>query len=300
MEEVLIEKKMKWAVLRYFSCSETMLTLLNCANGIEVKEIEEASDPLCAGICAELDAACGIFWGCSLAAGIKAQNSFTNTEAAIDATLLATTRIIEMYTSEELPLNCTDIIKMKEWGMIKYMLKGNLPVCQKNIAKWAPRFKKQIDTTLNEYNEQDAPQKQRNCACEAMQRISKAIGLEVEPYDVIVAGFAGGLGLSGNACGALASAIFTLCLQYFRNRNKPKHSMIRSMLQGFSIGDAWMNPSRNLLKEFKDRFGSKFCKGITKRSFSSNAELSDYLGEGHCDVVVNSLVDSAVRSTPHD
>jgi len=39
MEEVLIEKKMKWAVLRYFSCSETMLTLLNRANGIEVKEI---------------------------------------------------------------------------------------------------------------------------------------------------------------------------------------------------------------------------------------------------------------------
>jgi hypothetical protein len=72
METVLTEKTMKNALLRYFSCSETTLTLLNQMAGTPWKEVEEAADPLCGGILAEMDAACGVLWGAALAAGVRA------------------------------------------------------------------------------------------------------------------------------------------------------------------------------------------------------------------------------------
>lgn len=295
METVLTEKKMKWALYRYSSCSEAMLTLLNQMAGTEWKEVEEASDPLQGGILCDLDAACGILWGAGLAAGVRAQKKISDHIIARNAALYATQKMIHAYYQQEGRVNCTDIINMEKWNFSIYMLKGNSFRCHNNIARWALRFSEVINSSLAESSEDLTSQTQQNCACDAMEKVGQAIGLDVSPYATIPAGLAGGLGLSGNACGALASAIFTQCLKYFISRNKPRHSMIRSLLQGYSIGTPWMNPSRKLNEEFKHQFGTRACRDITKKVFSKSSDLSAFLKEGGCSNVIDSLTKLAVK-----
>ncbi|TFG83535.1 MAG: hypothetical protein E4H20_05285 [Spirochaetales bacterium] len=54
---------------------------------------------------------------------------------------------------------------------------------------------------------------------------TEILQLDFEDADIAIAGLAGGLGLSGNVCAALASTIVAILLKYFRDRNRPKHSM---------------------------------------------------------------------------
>jgi hypothetical protein len=68
MENVLDQGSVTHEMLRRFSCSEAMLTVLNAAAGLGCKELVEASDPLCAGLLAEMDGACGALYGATLAA----------------------------------------------------------------------------------------------------------------------------------------------------------------------------------------------------------------------------------------
>ena len=297
MKEVFFEKNVKKTFLHRFSCSETMLTLLDRAFGTEEKEIEEASDPLCGGICLELDAACGILWGASLAAGIQAQRRLATPAAARNAALTAAKSIVDSFVEEGNPEDCREIINMEKWGMMRYMTNGKTSLCLSNMVRQAPRFKEIIDSVVEEHGKQKKHEEFRNCATEAMEKVSKAIDLQQCDYPHISAGFAGGLGLSGNACGALASAIFTVNLQYFLQRNKPKHSMLRSMMQGFRIGDGWIDPSRKIVNDFREHFGTKSCVCVTNREFANPRELSEYLEQGNCSDVIDFLAQSAARHT---
>ena len=64
---------------------------------------------------------------------------------------------------------------------------------------------------------------------------AEILGLKEYNDPAIVAGFAGGVGLSGNVCGALAATLYALAVKYFVDRNKPKHGMLRSNMQGIKI-----------------------------------------------------------------
>jgi len=295
MEKEISKSKMKMALFRHFSCSETMLTLLDRMGGTEWQEVEEASDPLCAGILFDLDAACGILWGGSLSAGIMAQRSFLDPIAAKNAALRATRKLFDEYNQQEDRVNCGERINMRKWNFLLYMLKGNSFRCQNNIAGWAPRFREIIDSSMRESVEDRPSDNQQNCACMAMDKVGQAIGLDTTQYAAVPAGLAGGLGLSGSTCGALAAAIFTQCLKYFHSRTKSRHGMVRSILQGFYFGIPWLNPSMNLNEEFKQKLGTKSCKGITNKVFSNNAELSDFLRDGGCSGVIDRLAELAVK-----
>jgi hypothetical protein len=97
MKNVFAPASVTREMLRRFSCSETTLTILDAAAGLGWKELEEASDPLCAGLVAEMDGACGVLWGTALAAGVRARARIPDADSAQEATLAAARGAVAAY-----------------------------------------------------------------------------------------------------------------------------------------------------------------------------------------------------------
>lgn len=293
MQNVFAPAPVTREMLRRFSCSETTLTILNAAASLGWKELEEAADPLCAGLVAEMDGACGLLWGASLAAGVRARALIPDPAGVREATLAASIGLVEAYRRAGHPFDCAQITGLNTWNFARYMLKGNIRVCSRLISGMAPEFHAIIDRTIDVHRARGPAGRCRNCAVEAYDRVCRAIDLAADGTGAVAAGFAGGLGLSGNACGALAAAILAVSMKYFTERNRPKHSMIRSDLQGLFLGVGWMRPSMEIARRFRAGFPGKTCRSIAGRAFASADELAAHLDSGRCERVLEAVAAAA-------
>jgi hypothetical protein len=119
---------------------------------------------------------------------------------------------------------------------------------------------------------------------------SIAFGLDKEFYPikkarrfleevVMVAGFAGGLGLSGNGCGALSAAMWMNTLTRIR-ANKYKSSL--------------SDPeSEKILKAFHEVTGYEMeCSKICGQRFKTIDEHTEFIKSGGCDKLIQILADS--------
>jgi hypothetical protein len=93
---------------------------------------------------------------------------------------------------------------------------------------------------------------------------------------VMVAGFAGGLGLSGNACGALGAAIWLNTLAWCRKN--PGQS-------GYS------NPkAEEILNTFLSATDSEIlCRNLAGLRFNSIADHTEYINNGGCEKLMGIL-----------
>jgi hypothetical protein len=96
---------------------------------------------------------------------------------------------------------------------------------------------------------------------------------------IMVAGFAGGLGLSGNACGALSTAIWLKSLEWVKEH--PGKS-------------AYKNPkAKAVLKKFYEITDSEIlCHKISGKQFNSITEHSDFIKKGGCENLIDQLSES--------
>jgi len=93
---------------------------------------------------------------------------------------------------------------------------------------------------------------------------------------VMVAGLAGGIGLSGQACGALGAAIWLSSLDWCKKH--PGKS-------GYSN-----SKSKEILKAFKDTSGSEFlCHKICGQYFKTIKEHTEFVENGGCKKLINVL-----------
>ncbi|MGD2033608.1 MAG: C-GCAxxG-C-C family protein [Bacteroidales bacterium] len=94
----------------------------------------------------------------------------------------------------------------------------------------------------------------------------------------MVAGFAGGLGLSGNACGALSAAIWMKLLAWCR-----KHP-------GKSPPYFNNREAKKTMNAFYQATDSKIlCHEICGQCFSSLNDHSDFIKNGGCAELINAL-----------
>jgi hypothetical protein len=120
-------------------------------------------------------------------------------------------------------------------------------------------------------NQNNIPVDAINCASEVVRRIG---GTEEEM--AMVAGFAGGMGLSGNGCGALSAAIWYRSLEWVRQN--PEKSAFNN------------KEAKAILKSFlKETQGKMVCSQICGRDFKSIEEHSDYLKIGGCQKILYAL-----------
>lgn len=213
---------------------------------------------------------CGMLWGASLGSGAEAYRRYGNNSTAFAVSTEATTRLVDSYKARSKTTNCREVTGCNPstpLGLFRYLILGKTVSCMNLGVKWAPEALEAVKPVLDSRPESGEC---RSCASEAARRMG-ATDEEV----VMVSGFAGGLGLSGNLCGALAAVVWMKSLQRIR--------------EGKSIVS--VPEAKSTLKRFRQHTGGELrCRLICGRSFASLKEHSDFLADGGCSDILNLLI----------
>jgi hypothetical protein len=233
---------------------------------------EEASAPLAGGI-AQHGFQCGMLWGATLAAGAEAYRRHGPGPQAESAAILAAQKIVESFQARTNAINCTDVTEV-DWkensGVVKFMLKGGPIACFRLAAEYAPEAFEAINSALDE-EPVEVPSPPVSCAAILAQKMG-----ESDLQTVMAAGFAGGIGFSGEACGALAAAI------WIRTMNSSKDGSAKLDLQSPDALDAIDNFVESSDYEFE-------CSTIVGRKFENIGDHADYIRAGGCSDILDAL-----------
>ncbi|MFH1198392.1 MAG: C-GCAxxG-C-C family (seleno)protein [bacterium] len=264
------------------TCSHTFFFLLNREFGYPKENEELASDPLAGGL-SNQGYQCGMLWGASLAVGAESFRRHDNRSKAIATAITATQQILKSFVQKTNTANCreitgcnlTSIFGMMKLG-IKIIVKGmENSQCFNLAADWTSGAIQSAKTGLSQ-QQTDLSQTVMSCACE----VAKKMGANEEEM-VMVAGFAGGYGLSGNACGALAAAIWMNTLNWCK-QNPGK------------TPPYFKNPhTKKTMEAFCNETNSNFlCNKITGQTFKTIDDHSEFIKNGGCDKLINVLAQS--------
>ena len=120
-------------------------------------------------------------------------------------------------------------------------------------------------------DQSNIPENNINCASDVVRRLG---GTEEEK--AMVAGFAGGMALSGNGCGALGATIWKKSLEWVKQN--PGKSAFNN------------KASKSLLKPFlKETKGELVCSQICGRTFGTLQDHSEFLKNGGCSKLIETL-----------
>jgi hypothetical protein len=270
-------KKIFW---KCGTCSQTFHYILNREFGYPKEAEGFALDPLAGGLM--LGHQCGMLWGSSLAVGAESFRRYSDHNQATAQAITATQYLMESFSKRTKSVKCRDIVgfdftdKVNEMKFILNSLPGGFTnmVCMNLAEKWAPEAIQSAREGLS-YEQTDIPELPLSCASE----VAKKMGASDEEK-IMVAGFAGGMGLSGNACGALGAAIWMNSLAWCKKH--PGKS-------GYS------NPNtKEILKAFNNETGSEFlCQKISGQCFKTLRDHTEFVKNGGCDKLINLLAHSS-------
>ena len=155
--------------------------------------------------------------------------------------------------------------------MIMYFLiKGGTIRCFSMAAKFAQIAFNEINTVLSE-KKIKVPSPPVSCAAMLAQKMGAS-----DMHTVMAAGLAGGIGLSGGACGALGAAIWI--------------NGMNSIKEGASNKIINSKPSDTIDRFIKSAADFKFeCSEIVGRKFENISDHAAYLRDGGCSEIVEVL-----------
>ena len=259
------------------TCSRTFAYLLDKEFGNLQDNYELATDPLAGGIMRK-GQQCGMLWGSALAIGAEAYTRTKDINKAMNLALSATQRMMDSFTNKTQTVNCREITGCNMdsfFGMSKYMLKVMLKGMENskcfNLAEdWAPDA---IQSAKEGLNNNDFEQHSNFINCASL--VAENLGATAKEK-VMVSGFAGGMGLRGHGCGALAAAIWMNSLAWAEDN--PGKSAFNNSL------------AKNTLKRFYKETNSKIlCSKICGRKFASVKNHSKFIKEGGCKSIIKTL-----------
>lgn len=270
-------KKIFW---KCGTCSQTFHYILNREFGYPKEAEGLALDPLAGGLM--LGHQCGMLWGSSLAVGAESFRRYSDHNKATAKAITATQHLMESFSKRTKSVKCRDIVgfdfsdKINEMKFILNSLPGGFTnmVCMNLAEKWAPEAIQSAKEGLS-HEQTDIPELPLSCASEVAKKMGGS-----DEEKIMVAGFAGGMGLSGNACGALGAAIWMNSLAWCRKH--PGKS-------GYS------NPNtKEILKTFNNETGSEFiCQKISGQSFKTIGDHTNFVKNGGCDKLIKMLAHSS-------
>ncbi|MBU3914093.1 C-GCAxxG-C-C family protein [bacterium] len=249
------------------ACSSTLFYILNREFGYQ-KEMEvRAAEPLAGGI-QRKGHQCGFLWGASLAVGAESFRRHDDLDQAIGAATTTTQQLMDSFGKTANSINCrgiTDCDLTNVFGLMKLIL-FKRETCFNLAEEWAP---KAIQTATDglAYNQATIPQSCMSCASEVVRKMGAS-----DEEMAMVAGFAGGLGLSGRACGALSAAIWMKNLAWQKKQTESEPD------------------TTDMLKAFDEVTGSRvLCNKITGQTFNTADDHTDYVRNGGCKTLINVL-----------
>lgn len=260
--------------MRGRACSDTLLHVLNCAYDRPLAEEERAAQTLAGGIM-QHGYQCGMIWGATMAAGAEAHRRLGDGPQAEALAVAAAARLLSTFRAQNGAVDCFDITEIDDdsttLDLVTYfLLKGGVVRCFAGAGRYAAAAKEAIDAALAA-PPVDVPPAPVSCAALLARRMG-ASGL----HAVMVAGFAGGIGLGGGGCGALAAAVWMTGLK---------------ALQGGAARFDFESPQgRAIVDRFLACTGGKFeCAEICGRSFASVEEHAAALRGGGCAPLLEAL-----------
>jgi hypothetical protein len=189
----------------------------------------------------------------------------------------ATKQLMESFEKRTKCIECEDFTKTdfkNKWSFAKYMFSGKFLSCYNLAEEWAPEAIKAAHEGLSP-DQTDLPEQSISCASELVKKMG---GSEEEM--AMVAGFAGGLGLNGSGCGALAAAIWKTILELVKKDNWKS-----------SLSDP---DSERIIKKFYDETDYKMeCHKICGKRFNTIDEHTEFIKNGGCEKLINVLADNS-------
>jgi len=219
---------------------------------------------------------CGMLWGAALAAGAQAYRLFGPGPQAETEAIIAAQRLVESFRADtNNEINCLEITDINLQGntqvrdVLKFLFKGGPIGCFRMAARYAPVAFSEINAALSKESiEETSPP----VSCSAM--LAQKMGVS-EMHTVMAAGFAGGIGLSGGACGALGAAI------WITGMNRPEEPV------GFNVMDSWAG---DMIERFLKSADYEFeCSEIVGRKFENIGDHAGYLRDGGCSEIIEAL-----------
>ena len=253
------------------TCSRTFFYLLNREFGANMEDEERASDLLAGGIMKK-GYQCGMLWGASLAVGAEAYKVCTHRSQAVAVSIEATKLLMESFETQENTTQCREITKCdfeSKLSFAKYMISGRFLHCFQLAEDWAPNAVLKAKDAIK-HKPHDF-QFATSCATELAQKMGAT-----EKEMVMVAGFAGGMGLSGSACGALSAALWMNALKWCRQHKA-----------GSSIEDPKAKELMRAFEVFSD--GRILCRDISDTESDSINDHTQYVKSGGCAELIEEL-----------
>ena len=270
------------------ACSEASVTTQLDAFEIKEPTYEQALHPFSGGFM-HLGHACGLLTGAAVAAGFLAQRRFSDDETRSAAALYAAIQLAKAYPELAESANCREITEVPLTnlrGRLRFLQKGKARMCGHLHLRWAPQANELIKKALTQFESQRPIRECANCAVRTMKKVVTVKGMKKEDA-VLVSGLAGGVGLLGNVCGALAVGVFALSVIHYLGRDrKRRDSRIRGSLQELA-GTRYRGPITRLRLAFIDHFGSDLCSQIIRRRFKDIEDHSIFIKSGECQQVID-------------
>ena len=218
---------------------------------------------------------CGMIWGATLAAGAQAYRLLGPGPQAETGAIIAAQRLVESFRALNNHINCLEITEIDKSSstmqmIMFFLIKGGTIGCFRMAAKYAPVALSEINAALSEKHI-EAPDPPVSCAALLAQKMG-----ESDMHTVMAAGFAGGIGLCGGACGALGAAIWIITM----NSIKEKAGKI-----------SFKNPrALDAIDRFLKCTDFKFeCSEIVGRRFENIDDHASYLRDGGCSKIIEVL-----------
>ncbi len=236
---------------------------------------EHAVAPLAGGIM-QHGYQCGMIWGSALSAGSQAYKVYGAGAEAETRAILASKAVVEAFEKEKNTINCLEITSIDKSSssleMFTYFfLKGGTIGCFRMSAKMAAKAFDQINTSFAE-EKIDVPPTPVSCATVVAEKMGAS-----EKHKHMAAGFAGGIGLCGGACGALGAAIWINSMRKSEDGKKID----------FKDPDA-LEIVEKFIKSSDYRFE---CMEIVGRIFESPTDHAEYIQKGGCAEIINTLAE---------
>jgi hypothetical protein len=274
---ITVPQDVKKTFAKCGACSHTFFYLLNREFGHPRLNEERASDPLAGGLMNKQHQ-CGMLWGATLAVGAEAFRRYPDRNQAQVKAMTVTQHLVESFSNRAKTVNCRDIIGFdisNRLDVVKFMIQS-LPggfsnsVCMNLAEKWAPEAIQSAKEGLSD-KLTNIPQPPLNCAVEVAKKMRAS-----DEEMVTVAGFAGGIGLSGHACGALGAALWLNTLAWCRKH--PGQS-------GYSNSN-----TKKILETFYGATDSEIlCHKISGRRFKTIDQHAEFIKNGGCHKLINEL-----------
>lgn len=259
-------------VMKVGTCSESVMKVLNQAFDNPLPAEEGAAIPLAGGI-AQQGYQCGMLWGATMAAGAEAHRRFGDSSEAKHRAIHASAQLVSTFKNRFHSIDCIDVSGTdwkEKYALLKSFLKGGPISCLLKTGNYSVIA---ADTVRRAF-EGDLPSSCSGCGTGCAVKLAQMVGLE-EMHQTMLAGFAGGIGLSGGGCGALAAAIW---INHFRNDKIEKN---------FSVV---LKQANRLIEHFQQLTDYEFeCATITGRSFKDLRDHADYVNNGGCSNVLGQL-----------